>query len=106
MGGSGMGLADATAQVLDRHVRLAILQLLAGQPMGNASDVVLYEALGALGANIVYQPSRDEARPALNDLISDLTASCATGPCDAVRTRNVVKGVCAAVLSSAAATVQ
>jgi len=59
-----------------------------------------------LGANIAYQPSRDEARPALNDLISELTASCAVGPCDAARTRNVVKGVCAAVLSSAAATVQ
>jgi hypothetical protein len=58
-----------------------------------------------LGANIAYQPSRDEARPALDGLISELTASCATGPCDAVRTRNVVKGVCSAVLSSAAATV-
>jgi hypothetical protein len=58
-----------------------------------------------LGANIAYQPSRDEARPLLNDLITELTAACTTAPCDAVRTRNVVKGLCAAVLSSAASTV-
>ena len=59
----------------------------------------------ALSASIAYQPSRDEVRPALNDLISELTAGCATGTCDAARTRNVVKGVCATVLSSAAVTV-
>jgi len=60
---------------------------------------------GMLGANIAYQPSRDELRPALDQLISDLTAGCTAGTCDATRTRNVVKGVCAAVLSSAAVTV-
>jgi len=58
-----------------------------------------------LGASIAYQPSRDEVRPALNDLISELTAGCTAGTCDATRTRNLVKGVCAAVLSSAAVTV-
>jgi len=58
-----------------------------------------------LGANIAYQPSRDEARPALNDLISELTAGCTATTCDATRTRNVVKGACTAVLSSAAVTV-
>jgi hypothetical protein len=58
-----------------------------------------------LNANIAYQPSRDELRPALNDLITQLTAGCTPSTCDAARTRNVVKGVCAAVLSSGAVTV-
>jgi hypothetical protein len=58
-----------------------------------------------LSASIAYQPSRDELRPALNDLISELTVGCAVGTCDAARTRNVVKCACAAVLSSAAVTV-
>ena len=58
-----------------------------------------------LNANIAYQPTRDELRPALNDLITELTAGCTPTTCDATRTRNVVKGVCAAVLSSAAVTV-
>lgn len=58
-----------------------------------------------LNANIAYQPSRDEVRPVLNDLINQLTAGCTASTCDAVRTRNVVKGVCAAVLSSGAVTV-
>ena len=58
-----------------------------------------------LNASIAYQPSRDEVRPALNDLISALTGSCTVGTCVATRTRNVVKGVCTAVLSSAAVTV-
>jgi hypothetical protein len=58
-----------------------------------------------LGANVAYQPSRDEVRPVLNDLITQLTAGCTAGGCDATRTRNVVKGLCAAVLSSAAVTV-
>ena len=58
-----------------------------------------------LNANIAYQPSRDELRPALNDLITELTSGCTIATCDATRTRNVVKGICAAVLSSAAVTV-
>ncbi len=56
-------------------------------------------------ANVAYQPNRAEARPALDGLITELTASCATQSCDATRTRNIVKGLCAAVLSSAAVTV-
>jgi len=52
------GLAEAAAAVLDRHIRLALLQLLAGQPMGNASDVVLYEALNAME----HRVSRDAVR--------------------------------------------
>ena len=56
-------------------------------------------------ANVAYQPNRDEVRPVLDGLISELTAACATQTCDAARTRNIVKGLCAAVLSSAAVTV-
>lgn len=51
-------LAAAAAETLARHIRLAMLQLLAGQPMGNASDVVLYEALNAMS----YQVSRETVR--------------------------------------------
>jgi hypothetical protein len=58
-----------------------------------------------LNANVAYQPSHDELRPALNDLITELTSGCTIATCDATRTRNVVKGVCTAVLSSAAVTV-
>lgn len=43
-----MGLREDFAPVQDAHVRLTMLQLLAGQPMGNASDVVMYEALNAM----------------------------------------------------------
>ena len=56
-------------------------------------------------ANVAYQPNRNETRPVLDGLISELTAACATQTCDATRTRNIVKGLCAAVLSSAAVTV-
>ncbi len=55
--------------------------------------------------NVAYQPSKTEVRPALDDLITQLTAACATQTCDAARTRNIVKGLCSAVLSSAAVTV-
>ena len=53
-------------------------------------------------ANVGYQPDRAEMRPVLDGLITQLTAACATQTCDATRTRNIVKGLCAAVLSSAA----
>ena len=53
-----MGLRDEFAPVQDGHVRLTMLKLLAGQPMGNASDVVLYEALNAMD----LQASRDVVR--------------------------------------------
>jgi len=56
-------------------------------------------------ANIGYQPDKTEMRPVLDGLITELTAACATQTCDAARTRNIVKGLCAAVLSSAAVTV-
>ena len=56
-------------------------------------------------ANVAYQPSKTEMRPVLDDLITELTAGCTTQTCDATRTRNIVKGLCAAVLSSAAVTV-
>lgn len=53
-----MSFAKDLAQVHDAHVRLTMLQLLAGQAMGNASDVVMYEALNAMD----LQVSRDAVR--------------------------------------------
>ncbi len=56
-------------------------------------------------ANVANQPDKTEMRPVLDGLITELTARCATQSCDATRTRNIVKGLCAAVLSSAAVSV-
>lgn len=53
-----MSLASDLSQHNDGHVRLAMLQLLAGQAMGHASDVVLYEALNAMDERV----SRDTVR--------------------------------------------
>ena len=47
-----MGFGADLAKVQDGHVRLAVLQLLAGLPLGNASDVVLYEALNAMDLRV------------------------------------------------------
>lgn len=56
-----------------------------------------------MGTSLTSQPSAAEVRPALDTLIDQLTAGCTAATCPASHTRNVVKGVCAAVLSSAAA---
>jgi hypothetical protein len=58
---------------------------------------------GMLGVNLANQPTRAEVHPLLDQLVTDLTAGCNATNCDATRTRSVVKGACAAVLSSSAA---
>ena len=55
-----------------------------------------------LGTSLTNQPTAAEARPHLETLIDQLTSGCTALSCPASHTRNVVKGVCAAVLSSAA----
>jgi len=59
-----------------------------------------------LGANLAAQPTLAEVAPIVDGLIDDLTAACfavpQVPPCDAARTRAVVKAACASVLSSAA----
>ena len=55
-----------------------------------------------LGTSLGNQPTAAEVRPHLETLIDQLTAGCTVATCPASRTRNVVKGVCAGVLSSAA----
>lgn len=57
-----------------------------------------------VGANISTQPDATAVRTELNGLIGKLTA-CG-GSCSANRSRDVVKAACAAVLSSAAMTIQ
>jgi hypothetical protein len=57
---------------------------------------------GMLGVGIANQPTRAEVHPLLDQLLTDLTAGCNATNCDATRTRSVVKGLCAAVLSSSA----
>ncbi len=58
-----------------------------------------------LGANLTDQPSMVETQPILDQLITDLTASCQATPCDATRTRTVVKAMCTAGIASAAASI-
>lgn len=53
-----MSLAADLAAERERLVRLTILQLLEGQPMGNANDAAIYEALNAMDV----QCSRDQVR--------------------------------------------
>jgi len=57
-----------------------------------------------LGTGLANQPTAAEVRPHLDTLINQLTAGCTATSCPATTpsTRNVVKGVCASVLSSAA----
>jgi hypothetical protein len=57
----------------------------------------------AVGAGLAMQPTQAEVLGALDTMVDELTLACATpGACDATRTRTIVKGSCAAVLSSAA----
>ncbi len=60
---------------------------------------------GILGANLSTQPAMLETQPILDQLITDLTASCSATPCDATRTRTVVKAMCTSALASASASV-
>jgi hypothetical protein len=55
-----------------------------------------------LGTGLANQPSAAEVRPHLDTLLDQLTVGCSAASCPASTTRNVVKGVCASVLSSAA----
>jgi hypothetical protein len=60
-----------------------------------------------IGNNVSFQPSQTELQGELNSLVNDLIQPCSTGmQCDAVRTRAIVKATCAAVLASAATTMQ
>ena len=56
-----------------------------------------------LGTGLNNQPGQTDVRPVLNTLLDQLTASCTSAAaCPAGTTRNIVKGVCSAVLSSGA----
>ena len=71
---------------------------------GQAERDLIINALvdNMLGTALATQPTLAEVAPVLNALFDDLTAGCTPATCDAERTRTVVKGVCAAVLGSAA----
>jgi concanavalin A-like lectin/glucanase superfamily protein len=59
-----------------------------------------------VGDNLAMQPTRAEVRAALDTMTDKLLASCASpGSCGAARTTAMVKGACAAVMSSAAVTI-
>jgi hypothetical protein len=52
------------------------------------------------GTTLASQPAAADAAPVLNQLFDELTAGCTPTTCDAVRTRNIAKAACAAVLAS------
>jgi concanavalin A-like lectin/glucanase superfamily protein len=56
-----------------------------------------------LGTGLNNQPGQTDVRPVLNTLLDQLTANCTSAAaCPSGTTRNIVKGVCSAVLSSGA----
>lgn len=58
-----------------------------------------------VGRDLADMPSREEVRQELGDLYGRLTAGCLSG-CDAGRTRDILKSMCAATLGSAAMLIQ
>lgn len=67
-------------------------------------DIIINNLVNKLiGSSLNSQPSLADLQPDLNQLLNDLTSGCnVASDCDATRTRAIVKGACAAVLSSAA----
>jgi len=59
-----------------------------------------------VGTSLSDQPGQADIRPVLNTLFDQLTSGCTAATCPASFTRNAVKGVCSAVLSSAATQIQ
>jgi len=59
-----------------------------------------------VGTNFSNQPTLAEIQPELDQLINELSANCnAAEDCNAARTQTIVKATCAAVLASAAVTI-
>jgi hypothetical protein len=63
----------------------------------------LYDRM--IGTALALQPDLADVRSHLDDMVNVLLAPCGLTPCDAERTESMVKGACAAVLSSAAVSV-
>ncbi|HTO71868.1 MAG TPA: LamG-like jellyroll fold domain-containing protein [Myxococcota bacterium] len=59
-----------------------------------------------VGKTLADQPDQTDIRPVLNTLFDQLTNGCTAATCTSTFTKNAVKGVCSAVLSSAAAQIQ
>ncbi len=59
-----------------------------------------------IGTSLNNQPAQTDVRPVLNTLFDQLTTGCTAATCPATFTRNAVKGVCSAVLSSGAVQLQ
>lgn len=69
---------------------------------------LLYDTLydGMIGDGLAEQPDRQGVRDDLDTLVDTLMLQCTpTQPCNTTRTLTMMKGVCAAVLSSAAMTI-
>jgi hypothetical protein len=63
----------------------------------------LYDRM--LGDGLAEQPVRQDVRDELDLLVDTLMTACPPGTCNATRTRTMVKGICSAVLSSAAVSI-
>jgi hypothetical protein len=59
-----------------------------------------------LGIGLAEQPARQGVRDDLDALVDTLMTACTPAtPCDVPHTRTMVKGICSAVLSSAAVSI-
>ena len=58
-----------------------------------------------IGVTLGSQPLRGDVQSELDALVDTLLSDCLLTTCDAERTETIVKGTCAAVLSSAAVTI-
>jgi len=70
-------------------------------------DIIINSLVNNMvGTNLSSQPSLTDLKPDLDQLLNELTAGCnVAADCDATRTRAIVKGACASVLSSAAVSI-
>jgi len=68
---------------------------------------VIFDALydQMIGVTLGSQPLRSDVQAELDLLVDTLLSDCLLTTCDAERTETIVKGTCAAVLSSAAVTI-
>ena len=108
---------DATVSVDDPTLRAQLAPgFLYDSDVATALDATGQQTLIAgmtvaiLGQNAVVplasQPSVTEVMPELMTMIGELTSECGvTMVCDAVRTQTIAKSTCAALVSSAAATI-
>ena len=96
-----------------RNIPVTILKFQFTSPVSDAfsnqaqRDIIISNLVNKMvGTNLSGQPGLAELQPDLDQLIGELSAGCnVAADCDQARTRTIVKAACAAVLGSAAVTI-